>query len=160
MEEQHSFQFGVEIELLLGTRKKVHSSWNPLAKDLSKRLQKAGISNHVNEGNDKSQDNYREWSIVQEVTIPSQPAKNLCTPTFFLLDAFTPILEPFLLHRDCLIANFAMQGVWNSSHRCIPFTVTGAPTSKPSSQSFIRALLLPRHPAAAHMFTFLARPCH
>lgn len=78
MEEQNSFKFGVELELLLGGRKKPHSNWKSLAKDLSKRLQKAGISNHVNESNDKSRDNYREWSIVQEVTIPAQPAKNLC----------------------------------------------------------------------------------
>lgn len=78
METHGSFQFGVEIELLMGSRKKVHPNWKSLAKDLSKRLQKAGISNHVNDGNDKSRENYREWSIVQEVTIPSQPAKNLC----------------------------------------------------------------------------------
>ncbi|KAK1764461.1 putative amidoligase enzyme-domain-containing protein [Phialemonium atrogriseum] len=77
MEGHNSFQFGVELEFLLGSRKKVHHNWKSLAKDLSKRLQKAGISNHVNDGNDKSWENYREWSIVQEVTIPSQPAKNL-----------------------------------------------------------------------------------
>jgi len=80
METQNSIQFGVEIELLLGTRRNhgVHPSWKSLAKDLSKRLAKAGIPNHVNDGNDKSPDNYREWSLTQEITIPSQPAKNLC----------------------------------------------------------------------------------
>jgi len=78
MGDQSSFQFGVEIELLLGSRKKSYSSWSSLAKDVSKRLSKAGINNHINESNSKSYDNYREWSIVQEVTIPSQPAKNLC----------------------------------------------------------------------------------
>lgn len=78
MDSQSSFQFGVEIELLMGGRKKAYSNWKSLAKDVSKRLQKAGISNHVNDGNDKSRENYSEWSIVQEVTIPSQPAKNLC----------------------------------------------------------------------------------
>ncbi|KAK0647046.1 putative amidoligase [Cercophora newfieldiana] len=77
MEEENSFQFGVEIELLLGSRKKTHPNWKSLAKDLSKRLVKAGIANHINDSNDKSADNYREWSIVQEVTIPSQPGKNL-----------------------------------------------------------------------------------
>ncbi|OIW22811.1 hypothetical protein CONLIGDRAFT_694734 [Coniochaeta ligniaria NRRL 30616] len=86
MEDQTSFQFGVEIELLIGSRKKTHGNWKSLAKDLSKRLQKAGISNHVNEGNDKSHDNYREWSIVQEVTIPSQPAKSL-----FGLELVSPV---------------------------------------------------------------------
>ncbi|KAB5513312.1 putative amidoligase enzyme-domain-containing protein [Coniochaeta sp. 2T2.1] len=86
MEDQPSFQFGVEIELLLGSRKKTHANWKSLAKDLSKRLQKAGIANHVNESNDKSADNYREWSIVQEVTIPCQPAKSL-----FGLELVSPI---------------------------------------------------------------------
>lgn len=78
MSVQSSLQFGVEIELLLGSRKRAHSSWKGMAKDLSKRLAMAGISNHVNEGNDKSQEQYAQWSIVQEVTIPSQPAKGLC----------------------------------------------------------------------------------
>lgn len=74
-----SLQFGVEIELLLGSRKKAYSSWSALAKDVSKRLLKAGINNHINEGDgSRSAENYSEWSIVQEVTIPSQPAKNLC----------------------------------------------------------------------------------
>jgi hypothetical protein len=77
-DDQNVFQFGVEIELLMGSRKKVHPNWKSLAKDLNKHLLKAGIANHINEGNDKSHDNYREWSIVPEVTIPSQPAKNLC----------------------------------------------------------------------------------
>ncbi|KAM7194467.1 putative amidoligase enzyme domain containing protein [Naviculisporaceae sp. PSN 640] len=77
MATQNSYQFGVEIELLLGSRKKSHPNWKSLARDLSKRLAKAGIANHVNEGNDKSRENYREWSLAQEITIPSQPAKNL-----------------------------------------------------------------------------------
>ena len=79
--DQGSFQFGVEIELLLGSRKKHHPNWKSLAKDLSKRLLSAGIGNHVNEGNDKSSGNYLEWSITQEVTVPCQPDKNLCAVT-------------------------------------------------------------------------------
>ncbi len=79
MSSQGSLQFGVEIELLLGSRKKTYSSWSTLAKDVSKRLLQAGINNHINESNSKSRENYREWSIVPEVTIPNQPAKNLCT---------------------------------------------------------------------------------
>lgn len=87
MATQNSFQFGVEIELLLGSRKKSHPNWKSLARDLSKRLAKAGIANHVNEGNDKSRGNYREWSLVQEITIPSQPAKNLCMFTLASLSS-------------------------------------------------------------------------
>ncbi|KAK0624098.1 putative amidoligase [Immersiella caudata] len=77
MDDESSLQFGIEIELLLGSRKKAHPNWKSLAKDVSKRLFKAGIANHINDNNDKSADNYREWSIIQEVTIPSQPGKNL-----------------------------------------------------------------------------------
>lgn len=73
-----SLQFGIEIELLLGSRKKVHPSWKSLANDLSKRLMAAGIANHINDGGDKAVEHYREWSIVREVTIPNQPAKGLC----------------------------------------------------------------------------------
>ena len=92
--EETTLQFGVEIELLLGSRKKSHGSWKALAKDLSKRLAKAGIANHINDSNDKSPDNYREWSIVPEVTIPSQPHKGLCKfdhlppPTLFFFSHF------------------------------------------------------------------------
>lgn len=78
METPNSLQFGVEVELLLGNRKKTFSSWTSLAKDVSKRLAKAGICNHVNAGGSKAAENYIEWSIVQEITVPDQPAKNLC----------------------------------------------------------------------------------
>ncbi|KAG6353316.1 hypothetical protein INS49_007488 [Diaporthe citri] len=72
-----SLQFGIEIELLLGGRKKAHSSWKSLANELSRRLAAAGISNHINDGVDKAVEHYREYSIVREVTIPNQLAKGL-----------------------------------------------------------------------------------
>lgn len=72
-----SLQFGIEIELLLGGRKKAFSSWKSLASDLSKRLSLAGIANHVHD-DAKALDNYQEWAIVREVTVPNQPAKGLC----------------------------------------------------------------------------------
>ncbi|KAK7733025.1 hypothetical protein SLS53_008354 [Cytospora paraplurivora] len=78
-----SLQFGIEIELLLGSRKKVHSSWKSLANDLSKRLTAAGIANHINDGGDKAVEHYREWSIVREVTIPNQPAEGLYLELIF-----------------------------------------------------------------------------
>ncbi|TPX16825.1 uncharacterized protein E0L32_003387 [Thyridium curvatum] len=77
MASQAPFRFGVEIELLLGCKKKTYTAWKALAKDLCKKLLKAGIHCHVNEGNEKSAENYAEWSLVQEITIPNQPAKNL-----------------------------------------------------------------------------------
>ena len=116
MEDQPSFQFGVEIELLVGSRKKIHANWKSLAKDLSKRLQKAGIANHVNDSNDKSPDNYREWSVVQEVTIPSQPAKSLCTSS-----SFTSFSSNFTNHP---------QSASNSSPQSTQYTPTGARTLK------------------------------
>ncbi|KAK4198034.1 putative amidoligase enzyme-domain-containing protein [Triangularia verruculosa] len=89
--EPPTLHFGLEIELLLGPRKKgaSHSSWKSLAKDLSKRLAKAGIPNHINDSNDKSPHNYREWSITQEVTIPSQPGKNI-----WGIELVSPVLSP------------------------------------------------------------------
>lgn len=83
MNQSSPLQFGVEIELLLGGRKKTYSSWGSLAKDVCKRLLKVGIRSHVNEGGSK--ESYSEWSIVQEVTIPSQPAKNMCKFLFIRL---------------------------------------------------------------------------
>lgn len=80
-----SLQFGIEIELLLGGRKKAHSSWKSLANELSRRLAAAGIANHINDGGDKAVEHYREYSIVREVTIPNQLAKGLCTMSSSLL---------------------------------------------------------------------------
>ncbi|KAI0020900.1 putative amidoligase enzyme-domain-containing protein [Xylariomycetidae sp. FL0641] len=84
-----TFQFGVEIELLLGSRTKNHKSWKSLATELSVKLHDAGIPNHLNESNVKSAENYHEWSITQEVTVPMQAGKNL-----FGLELVSPILTP------------------------------------------------------------------
>lgn len=80
MSNQFSFLFGIEIELLVGSRSKTHKTWRSLASEMSMKLASAGLANHVNHGGDKSAENYQEWSIVQEVTVPSQPGKNLCKP--------------------------------------------------------------------------------
>lgn len=85
MADQFSFCFGIELELLVGSRSKNHKSWRSLASEISVKLAKAGIANHINEGNDKAVEHYEEWSIVQEVTVPSQPGKNLCKPPIWLM---------------------------------------------------------------------------
>lgn len=72
------FYFGVEIELLMGSKKSKHSTWKSLATEVGKKLAKAGIDNHLNESGDKSPEVYTKWSIAPEVTIPGQPAKGLC----------------------------------------------------------------------------------
>ncbi|KAH6660836.1 putative amidoligase enzyme-domain-containing protein [Truncatella angustata] len=83
-----SFFFGVELELLIGSRSKTHKTWKSLAAEVSTKLRKAGLANHVNEGNDKAIEHYEEWSIVQEVTVPSQPGKNL-----WGIELVSPILD-------------------------------------------------------------------
>lgn len=98
-----SLQFGIEIELLLGGRKKAHSSWKSLANDLSKRLAAAGIANHINDGGDKAVEHYREYSIVREVTIPNQLAKGLCMISSLPFSALLwPVVhEPLLTGGSC-----------------------------------------------------------
>jgi hypothetical protein len=81
MAHQFSFLFGIELEFLVASRAKTHKTWKSLASEMSAKLASAGLPNHVNHGGDKSAENYQEWSIVQEVTVPFQPGKNLCKPT-------------------------------------------------------------------------------
>lgn len=76
----NEFRFGIEIELLIGGRKTKHSTYSSLANDLSKRLLKAGIANHVKEADDKSKSKYIKWSIVPEATVQDdKPAECRCT---------------------------------------------------------------------------------
>ncbi|KAI0392321.1 hypothetical protein F5Y17DRAFT_365244 [Xylariaceae sp. FL0594] len=64
-----TYKFGVEIELLLSSRKN-HKEWHGLAAELSARLKSAGIANHINERKVSSLANYTEWSIAPEVSVP------------------------------------------------------------------------------------------
>ena len=75
---QWTFRFGVELEFLLGSRSKKHKSWTALAEELSTRLARHGVPNHVNAGGEKTAENYREWSIVREVTVPADVSKGFC----------------------------------------------------------------------------------
>ncbi|KAK3350273.1 hypothetical protein B0T25DRAFT_550213 [Lasiosphaeria hispida] len=77
LNNQSTLQSGLEIELILGSRKKTYPNWKTPENDVSKRLLKASIPNHINDTNEKSTANYTEWFIVPEITIPNQPAKNL-----------------------------------------------------------------------------------
>ncbi|KAI1339382.1 putative amidoligase enzyme-domain-containing protein [Xylariaceae sp. FL0016] len=92
------FQFGVEIELLIGSRSKNHKSWSSLASELSTRLIHSGIPNHLNEGNVKTPENYHEWSITREVTVPMQAGKNL-----WGLELVSPVFTP----NDAWIAHLS-----------------------------------------------------
>ena len=76
----NEFRFGIEIELLIGGRKTKYSTYPSLANDLSKKLHKAGIANHIKEADDKSKSKYIKWSIVPEATVQDdKPAECRCT---------------------------------------------------------------------------------
>ncbi|KXX73994.1 hypothetical protein MMYC01_209014 [Madurella mycetomatis] len=85
-----TFQFGIEIELFLGSRKQKTPTFQSLAEEVSRKLRKAGISNHIQQSNDKSTGKYRKWSIVQEVSI----APSL---THYGIELVSPI---YTLHPD------------------------------------------------------------
>ncbi|EHA48169.1 hypothetical protein MGG_10956 [Pyricularia oryzae 70-15] len=74
MQTCREWAFGVEIELLLGSKKK-HSSWKGLATQVSKRLNRAGLDVFVNDQKDKSARVYQTWSISPEITIKEDAAK-------------------------------------------------------------------------------------
>ena len=111
-----ALQFGVELELLLGGRKKPFTSWKSLADDVSKRLGKAGIRNHVSYGGGKSKtaETYHEWSIVQEVTIPTQSAGD---NTLYGIELVSPVY-PAAWSWAADIA--AIYGVVQSSYVVVP----------------------------------------
>lgn len=69
-----TLHFGVELELLVSSRGKTHKTWHALAAEVSAALTRAGIANHVREAG--ALEDYSEWSVVQEVTIPS--GKGVC----------------------------------------------------------------------------------
>lgn len=69
-----TLHFGVELELLVSSRGKTHKTWHALAAEVSAALSRAGVANHVRDAG--AFEDYTEWSIVQEVTIPS--GKGVC----------------------------------------------------------------------------------
>lgn len=73
-----SIRFGVELELILGhlPKKSPFNSWSELARDVSRRLTKAGVRNHVHDKKNGPED-YKEWFIIREVTIKTGPASDL-----------------------------------------------------------------------------------
>ncbi|KAK5655776.1 hypothetical protein OQA88_5314 [Cercophora sp. LCS_1] len=125
--DQQTLQFGLEIELLLGSRKKTYPNWKTLAKDVSKRLLKAGIPNHINDTNDKSPANYTEWSIAPEITIPNQPAKNL-----WGIELVSPVYHAHSYWASTISTIFSVLAQNFAIHHC-PHTsthihVSGAPS--------------------------------
>ncbi|KAK9423817.1 putative Amidoligase enzyme-domain-containing protein [Seiridium unicorne] len=136
MANQFSFFFGIELELLIGSRSKSHKSWKSLASEVSSKLKKAGIANHVNEGNDKSLENYEEWSVVQEVTVPSQPGKNL-----WGVELVSPIYDfttPWEVHLSLIFKTLKSSFTLSSSSNTS--THIHLSTSPPLPPSYLGAL--------------------
>jgi len=77
-------RFGVEIEVLTGSKASSHMEWALTARELGKELKDIGIPNHVIEDHRKDHDDFTEWSVQQEVTIPNQMMQNKCKYTICL----------------------------------------------------------------------------
>ncbi|TLS20921.1 uncharacterized protein PpBr36_10866 [Pyricularia pennisetigena] len=97
MQTYRKWSFGVEIELLLGSKKK-HSSWKSLATQVSERLNRAGLDIFVNDHKDKSARVYQTWSISPEITIKEDAAKGnygieLVSPKYSLYSEWVDDLD-------------------------------------------------------------------
>lgn len=77
-------RFGVEIELVLRSKSRTHSTFQSLASEIRQHLEKAGISSHIGDLSQKPTGNvsetYQDWIIIQDFTLPSTPAENICKP--------------------------------------------------------------------------------
>ncbi|KAK3898593.1 hypothetical protein C8A05DRAFT_18862 [Staphylotrichum tortipilum] len=112
MAETAPFRFGVEVELLLESRGwKKHNQWKPLADELSGKLAKADVDNHVDDLTPVK--NYTEWSIAREITVrdinnPSAIGVELVSPIYSstavpsltaeLTTIFATIRKNFVIH--------------------------------------------------------------
>ena len=73
-------RFGAELEVVTGSRSNAHTNWHHTANELSKELEKKGVRNHVNHNHDKDEEDYSEWSIIEETAVTSYPKTNRCKP--------------------------------------------------------------------------------
>ena len=72
------FRFGVEIEIVTGSRLKHHQDWLPTAKELSQELTNVSVTNHVNQDHNKAIEKYHDWSLIQETSTTNQMMQNRC----------------------------------------------------------------------------------
>ncbi|KAI0427370.1 hypothetical protein F5Y09DRAFT_344772 [Xylaria sp. FL1042] len=147
-----SYRFGLEIELLLSSRTKNHKSWKSLASELSIRLNRGGIPNHLNESNDSSPQNYIEWSISQEVTIPVHIGKRnqwgieLVSPIFTPTGAWpTHLSMIFRILKKYFIITL-------SSHCSTHIHISTTPPLSPSTLSSLAKSILYFEPALDALF--------
>jgi hypothetical protein len=71
-------RFGAELEVVTGSREKSHMEWYDVAGALSKELNASGLKNHVNMEHKDKGESYKEWSLIQEVTIENKMMQNRC----------------------------------------------------------------------------------
>ncbi|KAI3320475.1 putative amidoligase enzyme-domain-containing protein [Xylariaceae sp. AK1471] len=149
-----SFNFGIEIELLLSSRSKNHKSWKSLASELSIRLAGAGIPNHLNESNDSSPENYTEWSITQEVTIPPQMGKKNLWGIELVSPVFTTTqTDSYQTHISHLfhILKFHFT-ITPSTHCSTHIHISTSPPLQPSHLLSIAKTILYYEPALDSLF--------
>jgi microcystin degradation protein MlrC len=73
-------RFGVEIELVVRSKNRTHATFEGLASEICQHLTKAKISSHIGDLSQKADatETYQDWTIIQDLTLPSAPAENLC----------------------------------------------------------------------------------
>jgi len=71
-------RFGAELEVITGSRAHSHMEWTAVAAVLSKELTALEVDNHVNQDYKDAGESYKEWSLIQEVTISNQMMQNRC----------------------------------------------------------------------------------
>jgi hypothetical protein len=73
-------RFGVEIELVVRSKDKTHATFDNLAEEICQHLRKAKIASHIGDLSQKADamETYQDWTIIQDLTLPSTPAENLC----------------------------------------------------------------------------------
>lgn len=77
-------RFGVEIELVVRSKNRTHSNFESLALEIHQHLVKANISSHIGDLSQKpgnAGETYQDWTIIQDSTLPSRPAENICKPS-------------------------------------------------------------------------------
>ncbi|KAK4243772.1 putative amidoligase enzyme-domain-containing protein [Corynascus novoguineensis] len=84
-------RFGVEIELVVKSKNRPHTTFQSLALDICRHLGKAKVPSHVARLSQKADaaETYQDWTIIEDSTLPSNQAENffgveLVSPIFYL----------------------------------------------------------------------------
>jgi hypothetical protein len=83
--EHLGLRFGVEIELVIRSKSRTHSTFESLASEIRQHLDRAKIASHIGDLSQKPTGNvgetYQDWIIIQDSTLPSKPAESICKPS-------------------------------------------------------------------------------